>query len=234
MSKWIYLKSNSPADALALSSVIASSDECFNIVRRSNSSQFFKNLDNIVVDFYNSTEDSELIVIEETETDSWKQKYDIIASHLGIVTNGDYKPYCGFFKHIGDIEKRLASECFELLYLYPHHDQNLDLILVDNLVRLLENQGIRSITGGSFMLPCIKGSLDLRGVIDFAVLCAMMPKLQFVITTERSVATICEAFSTSAFVISHINRLMVDGLNMTDANQIINYINLKKIYNNER
>ena len=135
MNKWIYLKSNCPADALALSSVIATSGECFNIVRRSYISPFFKGLDNIVVDFYTPDEDSELIIIEDTDTDSWKQKCDIVASLLGIETKGGcYEPYCGFVKHIDVIERRLDSERFGLLYLYPHPDQNLDLILIDNLV----------------------------------------------------------------------------------------------------
>ena len=227
MNKCIYLKSDCPADALALSSVIATSGECYKIVRRSNTSQFFKGLDNVVIDFYTPTENSELIVIEETDTDSWKQKYDTMASLLGVENKGGYEPYCGFAKHICDIEKRLESERLGLLYLYPHPDQNLDLILIDNLVRLLEVQGIKSISGGTFMLPCIKGSLDLRGVIDFAVLCAILPSLQLVITTEKSVATICEAFNKNAVVISHIDRLTVDGLNMADANQILNYINHK-------
>ena len=77
------------------------------------------------------------------------------------------------------------------------------------------------------MLPCIKGTLDLREVIDFAVLCAILPKLQLVITTEKSIATICEAFNKNAFVVSHIDNLTVDGIDMADANQILNYINFK-------
>ena len=227
MSKWIYLKSNCPADALALSSVIATSGESFNIVRRSYTSQFFKGIDNVVIDFYTPAEGSELIVIEETDSDSWKQKYDTMASLLGVENKGTYEPYCGFAKHIGKIEERLESEGIGLLYLYPHPDQNLDLVLIDNLVRLLEFQGMKSISGGTCMLPCIKGTLDLREVIDFAVLCAILPKLQLVITTEKSIATICEAFNKNAFVVSHIDNLTVDGIDMADANQILNYINFK-------
>ena len=227
MSKWIYLKSNCPADALALCSVIATSKKTFNIVRKSIVSQFFVGLDNVIIDFYNPTKDSELIVIEEIESDSWKQKYDTIASLLGIKDQDNYELYCGFVKHIEEIEKKLETERFGLLYLYPHPDQNIDLILVDNLVRLLEFQGIKSISGGTFMLPCIKGSYDLREVIDLRVLCAILPKLHFVVTTEKSIATICEAFGINAFVISHVDKLTVNGLSMTDANQIFNYINLK-------
>jgi hypothetical protein len=227
MNKWIYLKSNCPADALALSSVIATSRENFNIVRKSYTSQFFRGLDNVVINFYAPAEDSELIVIEETGSDSWKQKYDTMASLLGVENNGSYEPYCGFAKHIVKIEERLELESIGLLYLNPHPDQNLDLALIDNLVRLLEFQGIKSISGGTCMLPCIKGTLDLREVIDFAVLCAILPKLQFVITTEKSIATICEAFNKNAFVVSHIDKLTVNGIYMSDANQILNYINFK-------
>jgi hypothetical protein len=227
MNKWIYIKSNNPADALALSSVIATSEKSFNIVRRSYVSLFLRGLNNVVIDFYTPVDDSNLLVIEEIESDSWNLKYDTIASLLEIETKGSYDPYCGFAKHIVDIERRLEAESLGLLYLFPHPDQNLDLVLIDNLARLLESHGIKSISGGTCMLPCIKGTFDLRGIVDFAVLCALLPKIQFVITTEKSVATICEAFNKKGFVVSNIDKLTVDGISMMDANQILNYIILK-------
>ena len=227
MSKWIYLKSNNPADALALASVIATSDTNFNIVRRSNASKFFKGMENVVVDFYVPGEESEMTVIEDIDSDSWKQKCDTIASILGLEVNADYKPYDGFVRHIADVEKRVEENSTCLLYLFPHPDQHLDLLLVDHLVRLLEFQGIKSVSGGTYMIPCIKGTADLRQIIDYDVLCAVLPKLNFVITSENSVAALCEAYGKKAFVISHIDGLTFDGLHMMDANQILNYINQK-------
>ena len=227
MNKWIYLKSNNPADALALASVIATSDANFNIVRKSFSSKFFKGLENILVDYYEPSEDSEISIIEEIDSDSWKQKCDTIASILGLGGNKGYKPYEGFVRHISDVEKRIEWNNTCLLYLFPHPDQNLDLPMIDHLVKLFELQGVKSISGGTYLIPCIKGTTDLRQVIDHDVLCAILPKLKFIITSEKSVASICEAFGKEAFVVSQIDSFTVDGLNMADANQIINYINQK-------
>lgn len=227
MNKWIYLKSNNPADALALASVLSTNDSNFNIVRRSYASIFFKGLENVVVEFYTPGEESEIITIEEIDSDSWKQKCDTIASILGLEVNANYKPYEGFIRHIADVEKRIEENSTCLLYLFPHPDHNLDLLFVDNLVRLLEIQGVKSISGGTYIIPCIKGTADLRQVVDNDVLCAILPKLKFIITSEKSVVSICEAFEKKAFIVSQIDCLTVDGLNMVDANQAINYMNQK-------
>lgn len=225
MKKWVYLKSNNPADALALASVIATSNANFNIVRKSYASKFFKDLENVLVDYYEPSEDTEISIVEEIDSDSWKQKCDTIASILGLGGNKNYKPYEGFIRHIPDVEKRIARNNSCLLYLFPHPDQNLDLLMIEHLVRLFERQGVKCISGGTYIIPCIKGTMDLRQVIDHDVLCAILPKLKFIITSEKSVASICEAFGKKAFVVSQINGFTIDGINMSDANQIINYIN---------
>lgn len=227
MKKWIYLKSNNPADALALASVLATSNTNFNIVRRSYASKFFKGLENVLVDFYVPSEESEMTIIEDIDSDSWKQKCDYIAYILGLEVKEEYKPFNGFIRHIADVEKRIKENNTCLLYLFPHPDQNLDILLVDRLVRLLDLQGVKSISGGTYIIPCIKGTADLRQIIDHDVLCAILPNLEFVITSEKSVASICEAFGKKAFVVSQIDNFTVDSLNMVDANQVINYMNQK-------
>lgn len=227
MDKWIYLKSNNPADALALASVIATSDANFNVVRRSCISKFFKGLENVLVDFYLPSGESELIIIDEIDSDSWKHKCDTIASILSLDVNTDYKPYDGFIRHIAYVEKRIEGENTCLLYLFPLPEQKFDLLLIDRLVKLLDVQGVKSISGGTYVIPCIKNTVDMRQVIDHDVLCAILPKLKFVITSEESVVSICEAFGKKAFVASQIDSLIVDGLTMIDANQFVNYINQK-------
>ena len=224
--KWILLKSNNPADALALATVISKNDCYFGIVRRSNITQFFTGLEKVSISFYVPDDESELVTIEEIETDSWKKKCDIIASQLLLGSISDYSPYSGFEKHIEEIEKYFVSTNNCLLYLLPIPDQNLDLILIDQLVRLMEQQGVRSVSGGSFFYPCIKGTLDLRQTISFSVLCGIMPLISFVITTDRAIASICEAYNKKGFVISQGESMTIDGQILQDANQVLNYINL--------
>ena len=50
--KWIYLKSNNLADALALATVLFHSGLEYHIVRRSCMSPFFSNMDNVHIGFY--------------------------------------------------------------------------------------------------------------------------------------------------------------------------------------
>ena len=232
MNKWIYLKSHNPADALALASVIAISEANFIIIRRSFASIFFNGLENVIIDFYEQSEESEIAIIDEIDSDSWKQKCDTIASILGLKVNIDYKPYDGFIRQISDVDKLIDGNNTCLLYFFPHPNQHLDLLMIDLLTRLLKQQGVKTVSGGSNILPCIKGTADLRQVIDYDVLCAILPKLKFIITTEKQISTICEAFGKIAFVVSQIDCFTVDGLKMADENQVINYMNqkLNKLY----
>lgn len=202
MDKWIYFKSNNPADALALVTILATSKEKYNIVRRSNISQFFNGLENVTIDFYHPQENHDIIILDEINTDSWMEKCDVYASVLNIDIKDDYTPYYGFTEHIDEIDKRLNYQSMFLLYLFPCPEQNLDLFCIDRLVRLLEKQGVKGISGGTSMMPCIKRTLDLRQVISYSVLCSLLSKVLFVITTEKSIATICEAFHKKVFVLN--------------------------------
>ena len=55
---WIYLKSDNPADALALATVISYSNDSYGIVRRTVNSFFFKGLKNVTIDFYPDCEEN--------------------------------------------------------------------------------------------------------------------------------------------------------------------------------
>lgn len=223
--KWIYLKSNNLADALALATVLFHSGLEYHIVRRSCISPFFSNMDNVHIGFYEKSEGSELIVINEVDSDSWKQKCDSIAACLNIGELDSYKPYSGFVKTF-DISGYLSQDKnYCLLYMFPHPDLRIDFIFIDQVIRIFEQQGVKAISGGSNMLPCIHGSLDLREVVDVLKLCNLLEKVKFVITTERDIASICEAFDTKAFVIAAGEQMKLDGFVMHDSNEMVNYIN---------
>lgn len=109
--------------------------------------------------------------------------------------------------------------------MFPHPDLRIDFIFIDQVIRIFEQQGVKAISGGSNMLPCIHGSLDLRQVVDVLKLCSLFDKVKFVITTERDIASICEAFDTKAFVIAAGEQMKLDGFVMHDSNEMVNYIN---------
>jgi hypothetical protein len=132
---WIYLKSDNPADALALATVISFSNESYGIVRRTVNSFFFKGLKNVTIDFYPDCEENNLTVIHEISTDSWFAKYDILAERLNIKVPRESNPYLGFCANNTGIVKQWGDDKNILLYLFPHPDQKIVLMIVDLLVR---------------------------------------------------------------------------------------------------
>lgn len=221
---WIYLKSDKPADALALATVISLSNDSYGIVRRTVNSFFFKGLKNVVIDFYADSEENNLIVINEIGTDSWLEKCDIIAERLKTKIPRESKPYLGFCANNTGIVKQWGNNNNILLYLFPHPDQKIDLMMVDLLVRQFEQKGIKSVSGGSIVLPCIKGTKDFRQLIDLSVLCSIKDKICFILTTDNSIKALEEALGVNVHVISHDSELMLDDMQMSDANQMANYI----------
>lgn len=227
MDNWIYLKSNNPADALALSTVLASTDKRFYLVRRSNISMFFVGLDNVVVDFYSSSFGGEILNIDEIDEISWIEKCNKIASFLDVELDGNYSPYCGFIEPNNIIIDRIGQRSNALLYLFPTVDQVVDLMILDSLVRLAKQQGVGVISGGTTLLPNIRGTLDLRQIVDVSVLCSILPNLLYVVTTEEFVVTLGEAFNVKVFLLTQGDGLFINGERMNNANQILNYISIE-------
>lgn len=221
---WIYLKSDNPADALALATVISFSNDSYGIVRRTVNSFFFKGLKNVTIDFYTDCEDNNLTVINEISTESWFAKCDIIAEKLNVKVPRESDPYIGFCANNTSIVKQWGDDKNILLYLFPHPDQKIDLMIVDLIVRQFEQKGIKSVSGGTIILPCIKGTKDFRQLIDLSVLCSIKNKIYFILTTEKSIKALGEALGVNVYVISHISELMLDDMPMSDANQMANYI----------
>lgn len=224
MNTWIYLKSDNIADALALATIISYSSETFFIVRRSMYAYVFYGLNNVVMDFFPNTANVSLITIDEIPTDSWHRKCEIITEKIGLPSRSEYPPYDGFAKHSFDIEKVWGEQCKVLLYLFPHPDQKLDLIIIDEIVRIFERKGLSSVSGGTNIMPCIRNTIDLRQLINMAVICSIKNKISFILTSEIQLKTIGEAFGIKTYVISDIEGLAIDNVSMNNANQIANYI----------
>ena len=70
MTTWIYLKSDNPADALALATVLYNTNKCYNVVRRSINSFVYSGLDNVNVDFYYNSKEDNLLVIDSIPNNS--------------------------------------------------------------------------------------------------------------------------------------------------------------------
>lgn len=223
--KSIYLKSKRVSDALALATVIAQSEENFHIIRKSIATEVLHGLQNVKIDYYKQIDGEEPIVIEAVKSDRWESKCNKIANLLHISMPISYTPYGGFVKRNDAIDNLLSKDEYILFHLYPHFDQNLDLMMVDRLSKLFLEKGISTISGGSEFLPLIKGTLDFRSLIGINEIFAIKDKIKFLLTSEIDDISIGEALSIPTFIISSIDKLTINGMELSDPYQIFNYIN---------
>ena len=221
---WIYLKSCNPADALALATVISYSNETYHIVRRTINSYFFKGLNNVTIEFYPNSNEDNLLVVEELKNKSWQSTCNILAQRLGVNVPDKCQPYLGFVVRNINIIKHWGEAKSILLYLFPHPDDNLNLFMLDQLIRLFENKGTKAVSGGSIALPCIKGTKDLRQVIDLPILISLKEKIQFIVTSELSLKVIGEAIGIKVYFVSCMPNMTIDDIPVADASQMANYI----------
>ena len=232
MNTWIYLKSNNPADVLAMATVMSGTTKTFYVVRRSIYSFTFEGLSNIKVGYYPNTEEDELLIFDAISSDSWQEKCNIMAKQLGLTAKKHYPPYLGFTKQFTEIEEIMENNKSILLYLFPHPNQKLDLMAIEQLVKLFEQKGVKSISGGTNIMPCIRGTKDLRQIMDLSAICSIKDKLEFILTSEESMRAIGEALNLKVYVVSDIEGLTINGTPVSDVNQMANYITMNNKKNN--
>ncbi len=225
MVQSIYLKSNNWSDALALASVLACENSNFKIVRKSDFASIFNCLPNVSFDYHKQGDN--LITIEHIEGDSWHQKCMEFCDILGLEKKKEIKPFLPPTLIPAGVKRICQHTLICLLYLFPHPEDDIDLMMIDSVAKYLQSKNYTVISGGSHMLPCIKGTKDLRQVIDLPTLCAIKDSLSVVITTEQEIVTICDALAITSFVVSGCGPFSIDGITMSDSNQIINYISTK-------
>lgn len=221
MRKWIYLKSDNLADALALVTILKDTEEHFCIVRQSHSSFLFKELPNVTIDFYKKGDD--LIEINPILESSWTKKCIYLSKILGLEVKDKYEPH-NDFKTSDLVQESLLQKKYGLLYLFPTLQWNIDLILIDQMVRKFEQQQLELVSGGSHIMPCINGTKDYRQILDIGMIGKLKDNISFIITSETFMSTIGEAFGIKVFVLSYNDGLRLNNHPVNDSNQMVNFI----------
>ncbi len=229
-NKWIYLKSDNPADALALATVLSTTDNVFHVVRRKELSTFLSRLANVKVDYFNKGMGSRIIEIEELTCESFSQKCSILFEKIGITEPPSYKCYTTFPETNQEVERRWGDEKRILIFLENNCCGSEYLTVIDQMVRLFENKNLYSVSGGSRFLPCIRGTKDFRQLIGIPEIYALMDRISFIVTSEKSVATVGDAFNIPVFVVTNNDdKISINGIQMCDVLQTMNYILRTKI-----
>lgn len=223
MDKFILLRGENIADALALATVIQDLKD-YHVIRRSVFAPVFYKFRNVDEVKYTFSKKDALIVINPIETDKWEEKCDYIASLLGV-KNYSYIPYVDFIEDAFSMSKYLYDR-FCLLYFCPNKQQNIDLVLVDSLVRQMKKNGINSVSGGDKFLPCIKDTMDFRGLFNLPAIIKYKSQISLIITSEIPLYTLGQALGIKTFLISTTDKMMINNCVINDVSEMLNFISV--------
>lgn len=222
--KWIYLKSNNITDALALATVLSYTSEQFNIVRRAYYTEILKSLPNVNISFYTPSEGSSLITIQASSNLCFKEICASYFNLLGINIPENYKCYDGFLKHNEQISRILEESSYGLFYILP--DNQIDLFFYDNIARVYEQHNVKFISGGTLMLPCIKGTIDLRDLLSIPTLFSIKHNIKFLITNVHDIANACKAYDIQAYEITMDEHIKIESQIVNNPQEIVNFISI--------
>ena len=194
MNKWLYIKSDNKADAFALASVLLTSTDKFNMVRKSNYTHLFVEHSQIETIGFPHTEDT-ICYFEPIESDNFQTKCKQIAEILKLSITENYSPYIPN-EDIFDLPKWiLDKKCIVLNLLFFHENHIVDIMQIDALVSNLFNYNITTVSAGEMNIPHIRKTVDLRGIPIFHLLKLLKGKISIVITNENSWVTICDSLN---------------------------------------
>lgn len=222
-NQWLYIKNASPADGLALATVLSCSKEDWNVIHSSIHSCFIRNLQNVTIG--HPDEGSEIITLEMNAS-SFNERCNCIASQLDIPTRQDWTATI-FFKELdNELEVRLRSYInVILLYCVPTPGEHINLMMIDQALRYLAQDKYMTVDANSSMLPNIKGTKDYRGLIDVETIVRNKSIISTVITTEPWMTEICSAYGIKCCTISGTgNAIILDGITIDHPLQLANYI----------
>lgn len=225
MNKWIYIKSDRIIDAYAVASVLNDvSDTKFFLVRKTRFAKLFKNHPHISMSgFYENGDDSQLITINPTDVEDFKELIYRIAEKLGVEnhdSNSIYNP---------DIPEVLDFSLADIFLMFSEGAQEpLNLNFIDMAVNVFRARQISTISAGAMAIPCIRGCKDYRGLVtwEYLPLIATHNKSALIITNESDYATLCKSVGLNYILVKNENGIMsANNQTLNHPNELINLIN---------
>lgn len=222
--KWLYIKNASPADGIAFASVLHTSKDKWNVVHSSSYYCFIHNLQNVNIGHPDGVKD--VLIIDVNGCSTFNERCNYIASQLGLPTQSSWNAFTFYQTKDNELETRLRSyKNVILLYFIPRSCENINLIMIDQSMRILTQDNFTIVDGNSSMLPNIKGTKDYRGLIDVENILRNLFVISTVITTEKWMKEICSVYHIKCCIISGEEDLIfLDGIKIEHPLQFANYI----------
>ena len=225
MNKWIYIKSDRIIDAYAVASILDGvSDLEFFLVRKTRFAKLFKNHPHISTSgFYKNSKDSQLITINPTDVEDFKELSCLIAKELGIEKHNSSSMYNPNMPEVLDFS------LVDIFLMFSEKSQEpLNLNFIDMVVNIFKARQKSTISAGAMVIPCIRGCKDFRGLVtwEYLPLIAAQNKSALIITNESDYASLCKAIGLNNILVKNKNGIMYANNQMLcHPNELINLIN---------
>ncbi len=232
MMNWIYLKSDSIIDILSLSVALDNATQKWNIVRTTGVSQYLSCHPGVSSIGFPSPDDN-VVTINLMEDGSF---YDKVVHILQSINEDPQEDLMDFEPHY-DVEhpnilERIRNEKYAVLLLTMYGDRPLDLFFIDEACRQISNAGFKMASLGTMIIPCIRGTYDLRGLLNGSETLAALEHAPFVISNDPHIIEYCCVRNIKAFHLEqNETSLSCNKFPMFSPNHLANLI--LKHYHNE-
>lgn len=225
MEQWIYLKNANPCDALAFASVLSSDGHQWNIVHASSYSRYLRGLHNIIIG-HPESENCDILILESKDCADFSDRCNHIASQLKIDSKEKWSMYTYFSESNSAAIKQLESlDKIILLFFFPQENMQLDLMMIEQTMHCLKNEGYCIVDGNSIAFPNIRRTKDFRDLVKLDEILECKSNISIILTTESWLPELCEEFNIKCISISSQGRgfLTKDGF-IEHPMQFANYI----------
>ena len=225
MNKWIYIKSDRIIDAYVVASVLNDvSDTEFCLVRKMRFAKLFNKHPHILKSgFYENNNDSQLITINPTDTEDFKELSCLVAEKLAVENFDSYSMYKPIMPKVLDF-----GEVDIILMFSEELQEPLNLNFIDVAVNAFKTRQIAIISAGTMTIPCIRGCKDYRGLVtwEYLPLIVTQNKSVLIITNDPDYATFCKIVGLNhIFVQNEDETMYANNRTLNHPNELINLIN---------
>ena len=200
MNSWLYLKGDRFIDICALSMALDYLGKEWNIVRSTSITPFFINHPN-VGKIGHPLKDEPVLKVEVDGVDTLRGKINVIVNQLsGEDVCDGYEVKARWHAPSSSIvaDKLIDQKC-AILFLQDNMCRFVDLMFIDEVCGLLLSRNLTVASLGDLTIPCIRGTLDYRGLIADSELVSLIDRVPFVLTNSDNISELCKSLGKPSF-----------------------------------
>ena len=200
MNGWLYLKSDRYIDIYALSIALDYLGEEWNIVRSTSITPFFINHPN-VGKVGHPLKGEPIVKVEVDGIDTLRGKINAIVNLLSgkDLCDGYEIKARSHAPSSSIVAGKLIDQKCAILFLQDNMCRFVDLMFVDEVCSLLMSRNLTVASLGDLTIPCIRGTLDYRGLIADSELVSLIDRVPFVLTNSNNLSELCKCLGTPSF-----------------------------------